>query len=70
MIKEIKLELHFDDNFLPPERFEEPTRANNYKSKCELCPFYGWDDEYANGWCNVTAVKDPAEECPIKKFFG
>lgn len=69
MIKKIELEMCFDDNFVPPEKFDEPTRRNNYNSKCVLCPFYGWSDDEGFGWCDVTAVIDTDEECPIKKFF-
>ena len=69
VIKKIELEMYFDDNFLPPEKFDLPTREKHYDSKCELCPFYGWSDDEGFGWCNVTAVRDTDEECPIKKFF-
>lgn len=69
MIKKIELEMHFEDGFWPPEKFDKPLRINRFRSKCELCPFYGWDDEMADGWCNVVAVRDVEEECPIKKFF-
>ena len=73
MIKKIELELHFDDNFVPPERFEEPTRNNNWKSKCEPCPFYVWGDEYAHGDCvfleNAEQFGYGIHGCPIKKFF-
>jgi hypothetical protein len=69
MIKKIEIEMHFEDDFVPPTKFDRPLRINRYNSKCKLCPFYGWDDETAYGWCNVTAVRDVEEECPIKKFF-
>ena len=69
MKKVIKLEMYFDDGFVPPEKFHEPTKANNWNSKCELCPFYEEDYEYSYGRCVVTAVVDTAVECPIRKFF-
>lgn len=65
MIKKIELEVEFADGFVPPERFDAPTQAKNYKSECEKCPFYGWDDEYANGWCVLSGE----EACQIKKYF-
>lgn len=69
MIKKIELEMYFDDDFVPPEKFDNPTRANLWHSDCQGCPFYGWSDDEGIGWCNVTAVRDTDEECPIKKFF-
>jgi hypothetical protein len=69
MIKKIELEMYFDDDFSPPDEFEKPTRDNRWRSACEGCPFYGWSDDEGFGWCNVTAVVDTDEECPIKKFF-
>ena len=67
--KTIELEMYFEDNFSPPDKFDEPKRANNYSSKCACCPFYGFEDDTGFGWCNITAVRDTDEECPIKKFF-
>lgn len=69
VIKKIELEMYFDGDFVPPEKFDRPTREKHYASKCDLCPFFGWDDETAEAWCNVTAVRNTYEECPIKKFF-
>ena len=69
-IKKIELEMYFDDDFCPPEKFDEPNRKNRWVSKCAICPFYGFEDETGFGWCNITAVRDTDEECPIKKFFN
>lgn len=62
VIKKIELEMYFEDNFSPPDKFDE-------SGKCSCCPFYGFEDETGFGWCNITAVRDTDEECPIKKFF-
>ena len=69
MKKLIELEIYFDDNFVPPERFDEPTWVNRWDSKCKGCPFFGWDDESGDSWCNITTVVDSEVECPIRKFF-
>ena len=68
-VKKIELEMYFDDDFVPPEKFDEATEEKKWDSKCKQCPFYGWEDETAESWCNVTAVRAPYEECPIKRFF-
>jgi hypothetical protein len=68
-IKKIELEMYFDDDFCPPEKFDEPNRSNDWKSNCSLCPFYGFGEETGFGWCNITSKRDPEEECPINKFF-
>lgn len=70
VIKKIELELYFDEDFVPPDRFDEPTKANDWSSKCKSCPFYGWDDDDALGWCGIDfGTTDAHKECPIKKFF-
>lgn len=69
MQKTITVTLYFDDDFTPPEKFEEATRSNHYNSKCERCPFFGWDDETADSWCNLPDVYRKDDECPIKKYF-
>lgn len=66
MKKVIKIEMNFPDGFIPPEKFDDP-RANPYwESKCDLCPFFEWNDEDAYGSCIVSGEK----VCPIKKYFG
>lgn len=69
IVKKIEIEMFFPNDFVPPEKFDMPLRVNGYNSKCQCCPFYGWDDEDASAWCTVTSVIDTDEECPIKKFF-
>ena len=68
-VKKIEIDVCFVDGFSPPERFEKPTVKNGYKSRCKKCPFFGWYEDYADGWCNVPSTRDADEECPIKKFF-
>lgn len=72
VIKKIELELYFDKDFKPQERFEEPTRENDWHSGCSSCgcPFFGFEDETGYGWCDVNfGTVDAEKECPIKKFF-
>lgn len=50
MIKAI--ELYFPDDFVPPEKFVEPARWNDWKCQCENgCPFFQWNDDFG-GSCN------------------
>lgn len=70
VVKKIELELYFRSDFVPPDKFGEPTRRNNWHSKCSLCQFYGMDDDTGLGWCGLNyGPIDAEEECPIKKFF-
>lgn len=64
MIKKIEIEMCFDDDFVPPEKFD--------KSLCSgKCPFLAYEPcETSDVFCCVTAVRSPEEECPIKKFFN
>jgi hypothetical protein len=67
VIKKIELELYFDEDFVPPDKFGDPCPKN---SACTACPFYMWDDEAGEGWCGVDfGTTDAHKECPIKKFF-
>lgn len=62
VVKKIEIEMCFDDDFEPPEKFD--------KFLCSgKCPFFAYDFESSDVWCCVTAVRDTAEECPIRKFF-
>lgn len=70
VLKKIELELYFDENFMPSERFDEGCRENGWRSDCDACPFKEWDDDTAQGWCGLNfGVVDAAERCPIRKFF-
>lgn len=69
MIKAITVNIDFPDDFTPPEKFDEATRANHYRSKCDPCPFRGWDDETGDSWCELPDVFCKDDECPIKKYF-
>lgn len=66
VLKKIELELYFDDEFIPPKKFESWGRENDYNPKCKKCPFYGEDDVY--DWC-VLNPDTVMGECPIRKFF-
>lgn len=68
-LKKIELNLYFDDDFMPPEKFECPCRENHWDSKCASCPFYGWDDENGDRWCNIACDVSNGEICPIRRFF-
>ena len=67
MIKKIILDIPFPDDFSPPDKFEEALSKNGYRTPCKDCPFFGWDDETADSWCEVLYGK--GNKCPIKKFF-
>lgn len=58
--------LDFPDDFIPPENYTEPVRANDYKSPCQKCPFFQWDDDFG-GMCNFPS--DNEDYCPIKEYF-
>ena len=65
MKKIILLEMDFEDDFFPPDKFEEPTRKNRWDSDCQICPFYHWEDDTAFSECVVGGY----DECPIRRFF-
>ena len=67
MIKKIELELHFDDDFVPPEKFIDDTSTS--RSPCSFCPFFVWYDEYGYGECVALEKAEQFDKCPIKKFF-
>ena len=58
------IEIEFDDDFVPPERFRGDTSLCDI-NPCAACPFFRWDDEYGEGWCSLGAETG----CPIKKYF-
>lgn len=64
VVKNIELKMCFDDDFVPPEKFD--------KSLCSgKCPFLAYEPcETSDVYCCVTAVRPSEEECPIKKFFN
>lgn len=67
VIKKIELELYFDEDFVPPDKFCAKYGCENV---CTACPFYGYDDESGEDWCGVDfGTTDAHKECPIKKFF-
>ena len=71
-MKKIMVELWFEDDFIPPEYFEEPCWANNWTSPCQNCPLFSWSDDPANGdchFCGEWEEKDGKSICPLKKYF-
>ena len=66
MKKVIEFELEVDDNFNPPNEFDEPFDMPS-ESKCFGCPFFGNYDDY-DYWC-VLNPNNEEMKCPIKKFF-
>ena len=68
-VKKITLDLCFDDDFMPPDKFEALTSLNNWESECRPCPFFHFDDEYAESDCFLAIAVTGYDECPIKKFF-
>lgn len=60
MIKKIELELWFDDDFVPPEKYD--------KKLCTgLCPFLSYEaDDCSEGFCCLVGTEG---ECPIRKYF-
>lgn len=70
VVKKIELELYFDSDFVPPDKFDEPLPKNHWNSKCAVCPFYGFEDDTGFRWCEFDfGTTNAEEECPIKKFF-
>lgn len=59
--KKIEIEAEFDENFIPPENFDE--------RKCESCPFYYYEKEECRGWCTIGFDDWKHTKCPIKKYF-
>ena len=69
MVKTVTVTIDFPDNFIPPEKFDEVTYGISRRSKCEPCPFYGWEDETGFSWCDLPDVSCKDDACPIKKYF-
>lgn len=59
--KKIEIEAEFDENFIPPEEFDE--------RKCESCPFYYYNNEECAGWCSIDFSEKSHPVCPIRKLF-
>ena len=68
VLKKIELELYFDDEFMPPKKLRDDTSTSD--NQCSWCPFFEWDDEMAQGECNLNiGIVDSRDRCPIRKFF-
>lgn len=75
-MKKIMVELWFEDDFTPPEYFEEPDFGNNFTSECQNCPLFSWVDD-CDGmsigdchFCGQWEEKDGKVLCPLKKYFN
>ena len=69
MKKNIKLEINFPDNFVPPEKFDDPEQNDDYDSKCDLCPFFVWEAEYGFACCLALGDDPKTDVCPIKAQY-
>ena len=69
MKKIIKLTVEFPDNFVPPEKFDDPSLNKDFNSKCDLCPFFIWEEECGYGCCIALGDDNKANPCPIKEQF-
>ncbi len=68
MRKTIQIEVNFPDNFMPPEKFQDPEKDKDYNSKCDLCPFFIYEETY--GFACLLLGSDPETDvCPIKEQF-
>lgn len=66
MKKTLVLEVEFEDGFVPPDCYTEPSRATHWKTPCSGCPFFVYNDE-GGSWCCLDGADK--EECPIKNLF-
>ena len=69
MKKTIKLDVEFPDGFVPPEKFDDPALDPEYNSKCDLCPFFVWDEDTGFGCCLALGDDAQSDPCPIKEQF-
>lgn len=71
-MKKIKVEMWFEDDFVPSNYFEETIPGKMFSNKCMDCPLYSWGDDYGRGECHFCGEweeKDGKSICPIKKYF-
>lgn len=66
---DVEAEVEFADGFVPPRRYDAPSPKNNWRSKCDLCPFFKWYDERGYGVCLLLGENRITNRCPIKKNF-
>lgn len=60
IVKKIELELCFEDDFVPPEKFDKKMCTGD-------CPFLSYEaDECSEVFCCIPGAED---ECPIRKYF-
>lgn len=67
--KNITLTIDFDIDFMPPKEFDPPEAITDWKSACDDCPFYYFNDEYGDGYCMCPQDHDILT-CPIRKYFN
>lgn len=63
------IEIEFDDDFIPPETFENPETGEYIDHRCYGCPFLVWNAEYDEGACVLLDIDIDTNKCPIKKYF-
>lgn len=65
MLKTITI--HFPDDFMPPDVFDGDETS---LGQCGPCPFFRWNDDYGQGYCECIGEDDPFDDsCPIRKYF-
>jgi hypothetical protein len=68
-MKKIMVEMWFEDDFTPPDYFEDPCYEDLETCRCRACPLFSWYDDYDVGECQLSG---PSADwaCPIKKYFN
>ncbi len=65
IIKKIEIEMAFEDDFTPPDKFDKSDIY--HQGKCDKCPFNAEDDVWQ--WCVLLTDEPKTDICPIKKYF-
>lgn len=74
-MKKVRIEMWFDDDFVPPNYFEEPCEANYWTSECQKCPLFSWVDDcdgMSSGDCHFPGQWEETDgkyQCPLNKYF-
>ena len=69
MKRNINIVVEFPDNFVPPEKFDDPAKNKDYNSKCDQCPFFIWEEEHGFGCCLALGDEPETTVCPLKGQF-
>lgn len=73
--KKIEIEVEFEHDFIPPEKFEGMRKhiGSESEQRCLSCPFYYYEQEECRENCIAMDIDVNADcrhdVCPIKKFF-